>query len=181
MPPLLPLPPLCLPHCPLLLPLLLILWVVPLLSFPLPRNVSSLFRTANVTERPPGAGFAITGQKPRPRRTRFNVSRASLYPDRLRASACQHCALPPRKRQVCRNPTRPGQSDSSDRKVSRSGSSSQSPSSSAGHCCTRIHLQSGRFVLPRALACGCLVASPGRGVIRRLMSVRRCRMPHQRS
>ena len=53
-----------------LLPLLLSLWVVPLLSFPLPRQkVSSPLRTASVAERPSGAGVAINCQKPRPRRT----------------------------------------------------------------------------------------------------------------
>ena len=50
-------------------PLLLPLWVLPLLSLPLSRNDSSLFRTTNVAERPSGAGIAITGQKPRPRLT----------------------------------------------------------------------------------------------------------------
>ena len=69
LPLLLPLPPLLLSLFPLLLPLLLPLWIVPLLSFPLPRDDSSLFRTASVAERPSGAGIAITGQKPRPRRT----------------------------------------------------------------------------------------------------------------
>ena len=54
---------------PFVFPLLLPLWALPLLSLPLTRYDSSWFRTANVAERPPGAGIAITGQKPRPRLT----------------------------------------------------------------------------------------------------------------
>ena len=44
-----------------------------LASLPLSRNDSPVFRTANVAERPSGAGIAITGQKPRPRLTWFKV------------------------------------------------------------------------------------------------------------
>ena len=37
------------------------------------------------------------------------------------------------------------------------------------------------FFFPGLLRVAALVASPGPGMIRRLMTVRRCRMPHQRS
>ena len=43
------------------------------------------------------------------------------------------------------------------------------------------HLQSRRFLLPKAVVRSCLCASPGPGMTRSLMTVRRCRMSHQRS
>ena len=96
-------------------------------------------------------------------------------PDMLRTSSCQHCTLPPRKSQEYRNPTRPGVS-SQTLQPERFPSQLPPPSHRAlrldtvakwrrirpNHR-TRSHLQSGKFLLPKALACSCPCCQPWTG------------------
>ena len=111
-------------------------------------------------------------------------------PDRLRTSSYQHCTLLPRMNQEHRSPTHPGGSSQTlqpgrfpeqlplpSHRTLRLGIVARTRPSR----CTRSHLGWKSFFFPGLLRVAALVASPGPGMIRRLMTVRRCRMPHQRS
>ena len=145
-----------LPLFPFLFSLLLPLWVLPL-----PRNDSSLFRTANVAERPSGAGIAITGQNHVLASLDSTCHVPPCTPDGLRTSSYQHCTLLHQER---RSPTHP---DGSSQTLQSGRFPDQLPLPShrtlrlgivartRPSLCSRSHLQSGKFLLPRDLACSC--------------------------
>ena len=96
-------------------------------------------------------------------------------PYRLRTSSFQHCTILPRKNQECRSPTRPGGSSQTLQPGNFPGQLPL-PSHRAlrlstvatwrrirPNRCTRSHLQSGRFLLPRTLACSCPCCQPWTG------------------
>ena len=90
-------------------------------------------------------------------------------PDRLRTSSYQHCTLLPRMNQEHRSPTHPGGSSQTlqpgrfpdqlplpSHRTLRLGIVARTRPSR----CTRSHLQSGKFLLPRTLACSCPNCQP---------------------